>query len=60
MGKLGEKPEENHQNGAEWRFIEGLKRHIDVLRADGVRSQTADAPDFTSVESGCHEPSPAP
>jgi len=44
------------ENGAEWRFFEGLKRHFVLRGADGPRSQTASLPDLTSVDSGCLEP----
>jgi len=50
---MGEKAPEN---GEKWRFFEGLKRHFVVLRADCAKSQTANLPNVTSVESGCLEP----
>ena len=48
------------ENGAKWRFFEGLKRHFAVPEADGARSQPAILPDLTSVASGCIEPAAAP
>ena len=48
------------ENGAEWRFFEGLKRHFAVPGADGARSQPASLADLTSVASNCIEPASAP
>ncbi len=60
-GKNPEKMVKNEmENGARWRFLEGLKRHFAVPGADGARSQPASLPDFTSVASDWIEPAAAP
>ncbi len=40
------------ENGAKWRFFEGLKRHFAVPGADCARSQPASLPYLTSVAFG--------
>jgi hypothetical protein len=48
------------ENGAEWRFFEGLERHFAVAEAAGARSQPASLQDLTSVASGWIEPAAEP